>query len=137
MQTEPRQTDVLVLAYLGDAVYELSVRERIVASGEAVRADRLHRAGVAYVRAEAQAAAIKRMIDEGYLSAEEEALARRAHNHKIATKPKNADPVDYKWATAFEALLGYLKLSGREERLAEVTARAMSITDEAAGAAEG
>ena len=67
------------------------------------------------------------MMEEDFLSEEEVALARRAHNHKIATKPKNADPLDYKWATAFEALLGCLKLSGREERLMEVMQNAAQI----------
>ncbi len=131
MQTEPRQMDVLALAYLGDAIYELSVRERVLERGAAIGADKLHRAGVRYVRAEAQAAVIKKMMEEGFLSEEEEALARRAHNHKIATKPKNADPLTYKWATAFEALLGFLKLSGRDERLEEVIKRAMEITENA------
>ena len=130
--------DVLALAYLGDAIYELAVREHVLALGTTAGADKLHKAGVHYVRAEAQAAAIKHMMEQGFLSEEEEALARRAHNHKIATKPKNADPVTYKWATAFEALLGFLKLSGREERLAEVMGRAMQITeDRAADITEG
>ena len=129
MQTEPRQIDVLVLAYLGDAIYELAVRNHVIASGGITRADRLHRAGVSYVKAEAQAKALLAMIDAAELTAEEEALARRAHNHKIATKPKNADPVTYKWATAFEALLGFLDLSGRKDRLQYIIQRAIEITE--------
>lgn len=130
MQTEPRLTDVLALAYLGDAVYELAVRKRVIASGKTTRADRLHHQGVSYVCADAQALAVKEMIESGFLTADEEALARRAHNHKIATKPKNADPVTYKWATAFEALLGYLCLSGDDVRLEQVMEKAMNITEE-------
>lgn len=129
MQTEPKQTDILTLAFLGDAVYELAVRERIAASGAVSRADALHKKAVAYVNASSQAFVIKQMMDEGFLTDEEADLARRAHNHRIATKPKNADPVTYKWATAFEALLGYLKLSGGLERLARVMDRAFEITE--------
>ena len=130
MRTEPKQTDVLVLAYLGDAIYELEVRKRVLEYGDVTRADSLHKAGVAYVRADAQAAALKLMMEEGFLTEDEEALARRAHNHRIATKPKNADPVTYKWATAFEALLGYLQLSGLTERLEQVIERAVEITED-------
>ena len=129
MQTEPRLTDVLALAFLGDALYELAVRERILGEGKITRADKLHKEAVRYVCAPAQAAALLAMMDEGFFTEEEDALIRRAHNHKIATKPKNADPVTYKWATAFEALLGFLDLSGRKERLEEVMQKAMSMTD--------
>ncbi len=128
MQTEPRLTDVLALAFLGDALYELAVRERILSEGNITRADKLHKEAVRYVCAPAQAAALRTMMDEGFFTEEEDALIRRAHNHKIATKPKNADPVTYKWATAFEALLGFLDLSGRKERLDEVIAKALALT---------
>ena len=129
MRTEPKQTDILTLAFLGDAVYELAVRKRIAASGEALRADMLHKKAVTYVNASSQAAVIKQMMEEGFLTEDEADLARRAHNHKIATKPRNADPVSYKWATAFETLLGYLDLSGEQERLRKVMDRAFQITE--------
>ncbi len=115
---------------MGDAVYESFVRERIMRSGRASgHADRLHREGVRYVRAEAQARAILALMEE--LSEEEQALVKRARNHRTATKPKNADAVTYKWATAFEALLGCLYLCGEEERLAEILEKAAVITEEA------
>ena len=129
MQTEPKNTDILTLAFLGDAVYELAVRDRIVRSGAVLRADALHRKAVAYVNASSQAAAVKQMMEEGFLTEDEADLTRRAHNHKIATKPKNADPVSYKWATAFEALLGYLKLTGGDARLSQVMQKAFEITE--------
>lgn len=109
----------LALAYVGDAVYEQFVRERLVLSGcGGGHADLLHKAGVGYVCAGAQAKALHAL--EGQLSESEAALVRRARNHKIATKPKNADPMTYKNATAFEALIGYLHLSGEKERAAEL-----------------
>ncbi|NMA94049.1 MAG: ribonuclease III [Clostridiales bacterium] len=117
----------LVLAYMGDAVYEQFIRERVIRSGRFVRADVLHRAGVFYVNAEAQAETIKTMLEE--LDEEERGVVRRARNHRSATKPKNVDPISYKWATAFEALLGYLYLLGREKRLSELMERAAELVE--------
>jgi len=120
----------LTLAYYGDAVYEVFVRGRIIENSINSHAGDLHKKSVNYVCAKAQANIIKAMIDEGFLSEEEQGVARRARNHKIATKAKNADPLDYKWATAFEALLGYLKLEEREERLLQVMEEAVRIVEE-------
>ena len=118
------------LAFLGDAVYETYVRERILKTGE-FHSDMLHRKAIAYVRAEAQAKILRRLFPE--LTAEEEALAKRARNRKSASKPKNADPVDYKLATAFEALIGWLSLSGQKERMEELILKAMEIAEEKDG----
>ncbi len=121
------------LAYLGDAVYEAFVRERILRGGENINnAQKLHRQGVAYVRADSQARCIAALLPA--LTEEETALVMRARNHRIATKAKNADPMDYKWATAFEALLGALHLSGERARCLELMTRAAEIVE---GAAEG
>jgi len=130
MLKDPKQINILELAYLGDAIYELCVREYVLRTSGAPRADLLHKAGVPFVCAAGQAAALKSMSEEGFLSEEEKDFVRRAHNHKTATKPKNADPVDYKWATAFEALLGLKQLSGEAERLAQIMQRAIEITEE-------
>lgn len=115
-----------VLAYIGDAAYELYIREHVIDSG-LVRADRLHHTAVRYVRAGAQARAIKQIFDE--LPEDQQALVKRARNKKSATKPKNADPVEYKWATAFEALAGYLYLEGREQELFHLFERARTIIE--------
>ena len=130
MQTDPGNMNILELAYLGDALYEVFVREYVLNKASASRADLLHKEGVRFVCAAGQAAALKTMQDEGFLTEEEADFTRRAHNHRTATKPKNADPVDYKWATAFEALLGLKHLSGEKERLAELMRRAVEITEE-------
>lgn len=130
MQNDPGQKNILELAYLGDALYELYVREHVLRTVSTPRADLLHKEGVRFVCAAGQAEALKTMADEGFLTEDEADFARRAHNHKTATKPKNADPVDYKWATAFEALLGLKHLSGEKERLAELMRRAVEITEE-------
>lgn len=111
------------LAFLGDAVYEMYVRARLVAAGQ-IHGDLLHRAAVKYVRAEGQAAAVKAMLED--LTEEEVGLVKRARNKKITSKPKNADPVVYKWATAFEALIGYLYLSGKKERMEEIIGKSFA-----------
>ena len=105
----------LELAYLGDTLYDLYVRRRLVIAGG--RMKDLHKAAVAQVRASAQSEALSRI--EGMLTEEERAVVRRARNVK-QHPPKTADPGDYHRATAFEALLGYLYILGREERLHEI-----------------
>ena len=117
----------IALAFLGDAVYERFIRERIVRHGS-VGADKMHREAVRYVKAAAQEHVLRAMTDD--LTEDEADVVRRARNHKITSKPKNADPLTYKMATAFEALLGYLYLDGQEERLAEVMERAAQIVEE-------
>lgn len=115
-----------VLAFLGDSVYETYVRRHVIEKGQ-VNADLLHRAAVRFVRADAQAYALKSMMDE--LSEEEQGLVKRARNKKTSTKPKNADPVIYKWATAFEALIGFLYLSQNHDRMEECVARAVELIE--------
>lgn len=115
-----------VLAYFGDSVYELYVRKHVLDTGQ-VNADKLHQSAVRYVRAEAQANAIKEIFDS--LTEEEQTLVKRARNKKITTKPKNADPVIYKWATAFEALIGYLYLSENNEKLSAIIRKTIEIIE--------
>ena len=119
----------LTLAFLGDAVYELFIRERVIGRGSSPKVDILNRESTRYVNAGAQARAIKAMIDGGFLSEEEVSVAKRARNHRASTKAKNADPVDYKWATALEALIGWLKLNGQENRMTEIMEEAARITE--------
>ncbi len=113
------------LAYMGDAVYEQAVREHILRKGS-YNVNALHNLATRYVKAPAQARVIKTMFDD--LSPQEQALVKRARNRKYRTKAKNADPVTYKWATAFEALVGYLYLAEDNERLAQVIDKALEIT---------
>lgn len=102
----------LELAYLGDTLWDLFVREKLVKTGG--RMKELHRAAVARVRASAQSRALARIED--CLTEDEAAVVRRARNaHQ--TPPKNADPADYCRATALEALFGYLYLTGQLERM--------------------
>ena len=116
----------IALAFMGDAVYERFIRERILRSGK-TGADKMHRAAVRYVKAAAQELSLREMLND--LTEDEQVVVHRARNHKITSKPKNADPLTYKMATAFEALLGYLYLSGQSERLAELMERAAQTVE--------
>ncbi len=119
----------LTLAFLGDDVCELFIRERVIGRGSSPKVEILNRESTRYVNAGAQARAIKAMVDGGFLSEEEISVAKRARNHRTSTKAKNADPVDYKWATALEALIGWLKLNGQENRMTEIMEEAARITE--------
>ena len=119
-------SNTTVLAFIGDAVYEVAIRAHVLSSGE-VRADNLHKAAVKYVRAEAQARALKAMMPA--LSDEEVALVKRARNKKITSKPKNAEPMEYKMATAFEALIGALYMAEDHQRIKELIEQAIKLID--------
>ena len=119
---EPLRMNEIVLAYLGDCVYELYVRNLSVEEGPP-RTRELSRLSASHSKAAYQAGALKRLLPE--LTEEEAAVVRRARNKRITSKPKNADPMDYKNATAFEALVGYLYLTGNQERMEEMIREAL------------
>ena len=106
---------VAALAYLGDAVHSLDIRRRAVAAGLA-KSGRLHAFSAAIVNAASQAAMLTAL--EPILTEEERDLCRRAANSKHLQHPKHASDIDYRRATALEALLGAHAYRGNEERLA-------------------
>jgi len=120
--------NTIALAFIGDAVYELYIREMLFEKISRQRPDQMHKAAVGYVKASAQCSAVKRLVNENLLTEDELSLVKRARNHKVATKAKNASMVEYKWATAFEALIGYLYLSKQEERLKEILKETLNET---------
>ena len=128
-KTEINRINTTSLAYLGDAVYEVIVREMILAKYP-LDAGKAHQHAVRYVSAGGQAKAARAMIEEGFLTEEEEHLLKRARNHRTMSRPQHADPKDYKYATGFEALLGYLHLAGEKDRIAEITSEAFRIIEE-------
>ena len=114
---EAKLKNPLALAFLGDTVWDLFTRRRLLESRAQVNA--LHRQAVAQVNAGAQALAAARV--EGLLTPEEAEIFRRGCNaHARHNAPKNQDPVAYSRATGLEALMGYLYLTGREERAREL-----------------
>ena len=120
--TDVNQLGLLELAYFGDTVCDLYVRESLVRRGISVR--EMHSHAVARVNAKAQADALERV--RPLLTEEEAALVRRGQNAKAHhDAPHGIDRRVYSQATAFEALLGSLYLSGRTERLGELLRTAM------------
>ena len=114
---EARQKNPLALAFVGDTVWDLLVRSRLLRSQARVHS--LHRQAVNQVNAGAQAAALTRLLPS--LHPEELAVLRRGQNaHVTHAVPKNQDPVDYCDATGLEALFGYLYLSGQWDRILEL-----------------
>ena len=113
-ETRARMLNPLQLAYIGDGVWELLVRTRIIYKGRSAR--HVHKDAVACVNAHAQSEAFRRI--EALLTEAEADIASRGRNaHAHHAAPKNQDAADYRAATALEALIGYLYLTGQEERL--------------------
>lgn len=115
------QYSAVILAYIGDAVFELIVREHMIASGLRKIKD-IHHETVDKVRAKNQARAIRSIYEE--LSPEEKDIARRGRNTK-SSPPKHADVIEYRMSTGFEALIGYLYLKGDTERLLYLTGKVL------------
>lgn len=110
----------LALAYIGDAVYELVVRTKVINRGS-MQVNKMHKKSAELVKAETQAKLI-RMLEED-LTPEELSVFKRGRNAKSATMAKNATMVDYRMATGFEALAGYLYLTEQFERLITLISR--------------
>lgn len=123
-----KQLNALALAYMGDAVYEQVVREHLLRSGR-VRPNVLHREATRYVSAKAQAAILKVMLEQSFLTEEEEAVMRRGRNAKSGSVPKNTDVQTYRNSSGFEAVLGFLYLMKDEERVALFIERAIEIIE--------
>ncbi|PKM76706.1 MAG: Mini-ribonuclease 3 [Firmicutes bacterium HGW-Firmicutes-15] len=113
----------LVLAYIGDAVFELLVRTNTISAGHRRMKD-IHLETVQMVKAEKQARIIRQIIDE--LSEEEQDIVRRGRNTR-SNPPKNADMQEYRMSTGFEALLGYLYLKGKKQRLLYLVNQALEV----------
>lgn len=107
----------LVWAYIGDCIYEIFIRMNLVNSTH-LDPHRLHIETIKYVKAKAQAETLSRIYDN--LTEEEKDIVRRGRNAEAHHQPKNAELADYKYATAFEALIGYLYLMKQDERLKEI-----------------
>ena len=126
----PAQANVTALAFVGDAVFELYIRNMICSDlSVGGNADLMHKKAIRYVRAESQAKAVKQMMN-GFLTEEELGLVKRARNHKTPNRSRSAGAVEYRLATAFEALVGFLHASGYEERLRAVMSKAVEIIEE-------
>lgn len=113
------EINVLVLAYLGDTIYENYVRRYLIGL-KIANVNNLQKEAINYVSAKAQAKFLKEMISINMLTDEEIAVFKRARNYKTVSHPKNCDIVTYKYATGLEAIIGYLDLENKRERIDEI-----------------
>ena len=116
----PKEYSPLALAYIGDSVYDLFIRTRIIEKGNRHVTD-MHREAVSFVKAHSQAVSAYALEEE--LTEDELRVLKWGRNAK-STPPKNADVTDYRMATGFETLLGYLYISGQDERLSYLLRKA-------------
>ena len=114
-----KNMNVLALAYLGDSIYEVYVRKYLL-SKHIEKVNELQKESVKYVSAKNQAYYLQKLIDSAILTDEEKSVVIRARNHKSHAAPKNTDIVTYKHATGLEALIGYLYIDNRLNRIEEI-----------------
>lgn len=131
MERDKEEIDVdtmspLVWAYVGDCVYELYVRSHLV-NKTRLKPHMLHIKTIEYVKASAQSKILKKINE--ILTDEEKEIVRRGRNTENHHLPKNANPQDYMYATAFEALIGYLYLTKKDERLQEILKETIKVID--------
>ncbi|MHC5375190.1 Mini-ribonuclease 3 [Enterococcus sp. LJL120] len=114
-----QQLNGLALAYVGDAIYEIYIRDYLVEQGQ-TRPNKLHHMATNYVSAKAQAFLMEELLAADLLTEEEILFYKRGRNAKSHTTAKNADVMTYRISTGFEALMGYLHLTKQQERLEEL-----------------
>ncbi|GBF77013.1 hypothetical protein PA598K_05537 [Paenibacillus sp. 598K] len=120
----PHLMNPVVLAYIGDAVFELLVRQYLLSQPNH-KLHHLHAKAVSYVSAKAQSALLRRL--RPLLTEEEADIVRRGRNAKSGSPPKNADVQEYRHATSLECLIGYLYCQRRTERLEQLLAYAWNV----------
>ena len=111
--------NVITLAYLGDSVYEVYIREYLISKGIVYVVD-LQKEAIKYVSAKSQAKILDYLVNNNYLSEEEVNIVKRGRNYKRDSHPKNTDIITYKKSTGFECLVGYLYLNKNINRLDEI-----------------
>lgn len=118
------EINVLVLAYLGDTIYENYVRRYLI-SKKISNVNDLQTKSISYVSAKSQAKILLQLMDDNFLTDEELTVIKRARNYKSTSHPKNCDIITYKYATGFEALIGYLDLLERKTRIDEIMGKVL------------
>ena len=113
------EINVLVLAYLGDSIYENYIRKFLINKGIANVND-LQTESIKYVSAVNQARYLQLMLDNNFLTEEEFDVFKRARNYKTTSHPKSCDIITYKYATGLEAVIGFLDLTNNTERVDKI-----------------
>ena len=117
-----------MLAFVGDAYYDLKIREMLIRKG-INKSKKFHQLAVLYVSAKAQSKILQQLIDKDYLTDDELDIVRRGRNVKSGSVPKNTDVIIYRQSTAFEALIGFLYLTEKFDRLNSVVAYCIEICE--------
>jgi ribonuclease-3 family protein len=128
-EIDAKMLNSLALAYMGDAVYETYIRHYLIQQGS-VKPNLLHKRATAFVSAKAQNKIVHFFLETNCLTEEEIAVVRRGRNAKSGTVPKNTDVQTYRYSTAFEALIGYLYLLKRQERVEELIKQSIKFIEE-------
>lgn len=115
----PFDINVLVLAYLGDTIYENYVRKYLISKGIS-NVDTLQKTAVDYVSAKSQAKYLLELMENNFFNEKEMSIITRARNYKNSRHPKNCDIMTYKYATSLEAVIGYLNLNNEDNRIEEI-----------------
>jgi len=110
-----KQLNPLTLAFIGDAVYELYIRNYVLTKNFEMSPHKMHIEAIKYVKAHSQSEFIKKLQDD--LTEEEIYFFKKGRNAKSGTVPKNADVQEYRFATGFECLIGYLYITDKKDRL--------------------
>ncbi|MGL4911708.1 MAG: Mini-ribonuclease 3 [Romboutsia sp.] len=126
-RTELITISPLVLAYIGDTIYETHIREYLIRENTNRKVNDLHKSAVKYVKAKAQATIMHELEEQ--LTEDELRIFKRGRNQKSHTSPKNADIIDYKHAPGFEALIGYLHLGNERDRLEYIITEGIKIVE--------
>lgn len=113
------EINVLVLAYLGDTIYENYVRRHLIYKGIS-DVNSLQKEAINYVSAINQAKFLTKLIDDNFFNEDELTVIKRARNYKTTSHPKSCDIITYKYATGFEALIGYLDIINKNDRIDEI-----------------
>ena len=111
--------NIMTLAYLGDALYELYIREYLIKNGIA-KVEELQKKAIDFVSAKSQAKILDKLLENNILTDFEIDIVRRGRNYKITSHPRNTDIMTYKMSSGFEALIGYLYMDNQLDRLNEI-----------------
>lgn len=115
---DTKNRNVLVLAYIGDAIYETYIREYLI-NKSYDKVNDLYKSSIKYVSAKGQAEIIKKLLDKNFFNSEETDIIKRARNHKSHSN-KSTDIITYKNATSLEAVIGYHYMNKNNERIKEI-----------------
>ena len=118
----------IVLAYIGDGIYELLVRKKMVENYPNDKIQSLHKKTVSFAKASSQAKVVRALREEDFFTEEEWAWVKRGRNQQ-SIPPKNAVMSEYRYATGFETLIGFLELSGMSERIEQIVDQALRIIE--------